>query len=392
MLSYTGCHREQGDKCQPYACTVMELTRSNDRPGTGRRWSVRPVATGDRVLSRGTPGHPFMFTPTTGRDMTDHVESRRSTTLSPDEAFSALGDEARLDILKTLGEADGPLTHSELFDRVEYDDASNFDYHLRKVVGHFVRKTDRGYDLRDAGRRVVEAVLSGAITDTPVVEPTRVDRRCPFCAAPIEVGFQDARVELSCTECSGYQRFAGSGGRRFTEYGTLGFFYFPPAGLRGRSAAEVLDAAWTWRHVDFLADSSGVCSRCSAALDHSVTVCEDHDSTEGNCDRCGRRNAVLFEGHCTNCNYEFDAIAPGCLLSTTELLAFLTAHGINPVAPDTLDAALETLGGYDEEVVSTDPFEARFTFAVDKDALTLTVDDALEVVDVRRHGVADGGG
>lgn len=316
--------------------------------------------------------------------MTDGTESRTSTTLSPDEAFSALGDEARLDILQTLSGADGPLTYSELFDRVEYDDASNFDYHLRKLVGHFVRKTDRGYDLWDAGRRVVEAVLSGAVTDTPVIDPVHVDEQCPFCTAPIEVGFQDARVELSCTECPGYKKFAGSEDRRFTEYGTLGFFYFPPAGVHGRTASEVLNAAWTWRHVDFLADSSGVCSRCSAALTHSVTVCEGHDRTEGNCDQCGRRNAVLFEGHCTNCNYEFNAIAPGCLLDTTELLAFLTEYGINPVAPDTLDTALETLGNYDEEVISTDPARVALTFTVGDDALTLTIDQDASVVDVRR--------
>jgi hypothetical protein len=83
-------------------------------------------------------------------------------------------------------------------------------------------------------------------------------------------------------------------------------------------------------------------------------------------------------------NYEFNAIAPGCLLDTTELLAFLTEHGINPVSQDTLGTALETLGNYDEEVVSADPFEARLTFTADGESITLTLDDDLSVSNVTR--------
>ncbi|PSQ07990.1 transcriptional regulator, partial [Halobacteriales archaeon QS_5_68_33] len=87
--------------------------------------------------------------------MTIDTGEPEHSTLSPDEAFAALGNEARLEILRTLGASDGPLTYAELYERVEYDDPSNFSYHLNKLAGHFVRKTDRGYGLWDAGRRVV---------------------------------------------------------------------------------------------------------------------------------------------------------------------------------------------------------------------------------------------
>lgn len=323
--------------------------------------------------------------------MSTEIGAGEPTTLSPDEAFAVLGDETRLGILRALGAADESLSYSELFDRVDYDDTANFSYHLGKLVGHFVRKTDEGYDLWEAGRRVVEAVLSGAVTDTPVLEPTPTDEPCPFCGAAIEVGFQHARVELSCTECPGLLRFADSGGRRFTEHGSLGFFFFPPAGVRERDATEVLEAAWTWQHVDYLTDSSGVCSRCSAPLEFSVAVCEDHDSTEGYCEQCDRRYATRFDGHCTNCHYDFKSIAPGCLLADTDLLAFLASHGVNPLAPDSLDDAMGALGNYDEEVLSTDPYEARFTFVTGDEALTLTVDDDLSVVDATRRSASESG-
>ena len=120
---------------------------------------------------------------------TETGEETDSLRLSPGEAFSVLGNEARLEILRTLGASDGPLTYAELYERVEYDDPSNFSYHLNKLVGHFVRKTDHGYYLYDAGRRVVEAVVSGAVSDSTVVEPTEAEKDCPFCGAPVAVGF-----------------------------------------------------------------------------------------------------------------------------------------------------------------------------------------------------------
>jgi hypothetical protein len=251
-----------------------------------------------------------------------------------------------------------------------------------------VRKRDEGYDLYDAGRRVVEAVVSGAVSETPVVEPTEAEKDCPFCGAPVAVGFHHGRVEQSCTECAGLVRFAGSEGRRFLEYGSLGFFLLPPAGVQGRSPQEMLEAAWTWRHADFLTDSAGVCSRCAATLETSVDVCETHDAGDGVCEECENRYAMKFTLYCENCNYHPNSIAPGVLLSNTELLAFLTTRGINPFAPDSLNRASQALAQYDEEVVSTDPFEGRLTFTADGDSITLTLDEELSVVDVSVEGDA----
>jgi hypothetical protein len=165
----------------------------------------------------------------------------------------------------------------------------------------------------------------------------------------------------------------------------------PPAGLRERTAAEVLGAAWAWSYLEFIARGAGLCPRCSAAIEQSVTACEDHDDTGGPCDSCGRNYAVHFHTHCTNCINRWHGIIPGILLSNTDLQAFLTAHGINLVAPDNVDRAIRTLGNYDEEVVSTDPFEARFTFTIDGDALTLTVDEGLSVVDATGHRASEPG-
>ena len=118
---------------------------------------------------------------------TDKTSASR---VSPDEAFALVADETRLEILRMLAATDEPLAFSTLFHRSEYDTRSNFSYHLDKLDGHFISQTDEGYALRQAGRRVVEAVISGAVTDDPVVHRVPIDRQCPFCSAQIEVSYE----------------------------------------------------------------------------------------------------------------------------------------------------------------------------------------------------------
>jgi hypothetical protein len=311
------------------------------------------------------------------------------TALSPDEAFGVLGNETRMAILRTLGEADAPLPFSELRERVGVADSGQFNYHLERVVGHFVRKGADGYALRQAGRRIVEAVLSGAVTESPVVEPTRLDHPCHYCGSPIEVSFRTDRLVKYCTECAGKSGRPTDESGRFVpaEDGYLGALPLPSAGVRERSVQEVFEAAWTWTNVEFLAEANGMCSRCSAPLEESVDVCESHDPGDGLCDRCDSRHAVEFRAACTNCINDLRGPFVLALVADPHLLSFLIDHGLDPIAP-----SREGIGeidrihmNYTEEVRSVDPFDARFTFTANGETLTLTVDDDLSVVDATRR-------
>lgn len=308
-------------------------------------------------------------------------------TPSPDEAFAVLGNETRVRILRTLGEAGEPLAFTELRDRLGIRQGGQFNYHLNKLVGHFVGKTEDGYTLRHPGRRVVEAVLSGTVTDDPVLEPTRIDESCHWCDAPMFVSFSQGRVGTYCLECTGkYGESTRPAASRelvgSADYGYLGYLELPPAGVEGRTATEMYRAAWTWANLGILAEASGVCPRCSATLDRSVRVCEAHDATDGLCGRCDHRHAVRVAVRCTNCILDKEVPLGHCLLAHTDLLAFLTAHGLNPVSPASTARVNRVHDDYEEEVRSTEPFEARFTFAADGDSITLTVDGDLNVVAV----------
>jgi DNA-binding transcriptional ArsR family regulator len=304
--------------------------------------------------------------------------------LSPDEAFGLLADETRLGILRTLAAAGEPLAFSELFERSEYDTRSNFSYHLDKLEGHFISRTDEGYALRQTGRRVVEAVIAGTVTDDPVVQRESTDRACPLCSAPIEVSYQQERVEMYCTECPGFGSPEDSGEQFAVEFGSLGHIYLPPAGVQRRTPTEMHTAAVVWSNLEALGTSAGVCPRCSGIIEHSLTVCEDHGDSEGVCGDCNRRYAVRFEFECLTCHYSSSGIPNLCLLADTELLAFLTDHGLNPLVPETHEQAPGTLSNYEEDVRSTDPVRVALTFTIDDDALTLTIDEDVSVVEATR--------
>lgn len=327
--------------------------------------------------------------------MSSSSEEGGSTSLSPDSAFALLGNETRMQILRALGRAEQPLEFSALFDRVPYDDSSNFVYHLEKLDDHFIHKTGEGYVLSQAGKRVIKAVLSGAVTEAPDVESTHPDGwTCPYCGAAAQMGYDQERVWTACPACRGtYDESVAPGSPMGpADHGFIGHARLPPAGIEGRNTRQVMEAAASWGHLDFLAMASGVCSRCAAIVEQSVAVCETHDGGDGICDRCQRRHAVHLHARCTNCIHEeLSPFVLGRLVATTELIEFLAAHGLNPVSPTRVSDFYRVLLNYDEEILSTEPFAARFTFSVDGDELALTVDDDLSVVEVTARTAPDPG-
>lgn len=309
--------------------------------------------------------------------------------LDPDRAFAVLGHEVRTEILQTLAEEDEPLTFSDLYDHIGVDlnDSSRFNYHLSELVGHFVAKTTAGYELRPAGERVVEAILSGAITAAPTLDRTAIDYPCPRCGAPTEIEYTEEKVVQYCTGCSGiYGGTADPADGFRSEEGYLGYRPLPPAGLNSRTPLEVQEVAHTWNAAERLTAASGVCPRCSATCTESVDVCENHDDGVGLCETCGQRHAIQHVAECTNCVFSQRGSFVLALLSNTTLLSFLTDHGINPIAPSTAVATAfdEVTMDYEETLISTDPFGARFVFAAEDDRLALTVDDEFNVTEATR--------
>ena len=324
---------------------------------------------------------------TTGRTtgMATDAAADGSTMLSPEEAFTVLGNEVRLEVLQTLGKADEPLAYSDLFEQMDYNDPGNFSYHLDQLVDHFVDKTDEGYVLHRTGERVVEAILSGAVTTDPVREPSPTDKSCPFCSAPMEIGYRQERVTMYCSECPGLYGHTDSEESHPAESGTLGIIPLPPAGVKGRTAAEMHQVAEIWTATTMQRIARGVCPRCSGTVERAVQVCEFHDASDGLCDRCGLRLAATASAVCTDCIFEMEAPVAGHLSVHPETMAFMIDHGIDPVAPE----GFLPFAAVDEEVRSRQPFKAQYKFTADGERLTLTINGDLVVSDVTRGPVPE---
>lgn len=299
--------------------------------------------------------------------------------LSPEEAFGIVGNETRLAILRTLWDAaEEPVSFAELRRRTPAE-SSNFDYHLRKLVGHFVRQTGDGYELRIAGEAVVRAVLAGVITADPSFDPTVVDAGCPTCGAPVEIRYRDELLLVRCTECE------GSAGGDYPE-GTYIGYPFPPAGLEGRRPKEVLRAARTF--YDAKADPmvDGVCPECAGRVETTIDICDDHAASDGAlCDECDTRYQCWAEFRCDNCGYARRSAVWYRVLARPEVIAtYPDSAALRDTVPFNKLAwenppQIETVT---EEITSRDPLRIQATIRLDEHVLRVTVDEDLQVLDV----------
>jgi hypothetical protein len=80
-------------------------------------------------------------------------------TLPPDRALALLGNETRIAILRAIASADEErVPFSTLRERVGVDDSGQFNYHLNKLAGRYVRRTADGYALRQAGTDALDVI------------------------------------------------------------------------------------------------------------------------------------------------------------------------------------------------------------------------------------------
>ncbi|WP_267643139.1 winged helix-turn-helix domain-containing protein [Haloarchaeobius amylolyticus] len=322
-----------------------------------------------------------------GGDANDAADAQ--DTVTPDEAFAMIGHETRVQILEVLAtthRADRPVQFSEIRRQLGDIDSAHFNYHLDKLVGHFLEQTEAGYDFRRPGRRVAQAILSGSVLGNPISELTPVDQECHHCGGQLEVMYHRGRIAVYCTECPGiYERsnYQAEHDDVPDEYGFLGLHDLPPAGMGDRTPTEALEAAHRFTLADTLSVASDCCPRCGGTFDDRVDVCEDHDAADGCCDSCGYRHQVVYTAHCRNCTFDTRRPFGTMLVGATPLQSFVTDHGVNLSGAD-----YETSSGvfmtFDEAVEETDPFEAVFTFAIDGDEIDLTVGEDLTVTSVSR--------
>jgi hypothetical protein len=275
--------------------------------------------------------------------------------LRPAEAFSRVGNEDRVAILEALWQADDqPVAFMELKDAAGTDNSAKFNYHLGELAGHFVRKTDGGYELRTAGERVVQAVVEGSFNAHPTLDPIDTGDECTECRGSLLARYADETFTIECSAC-----------RR-----THGQYSFPPGGLIGRDETEILEAFdRRVQHQHQLARDS-VCPECSGQMRTDIVRGDD----------CCLTTELRVEYVCLQCHYELCSPIGFALLDHPEVVSFYREQGVD--LQTTPYWRLDWCVSDDRTTVaSTDPWRIVIPISLAGETLGIALDGDLSVLE-----------
>jgi DNA-binding transcriptional ArsR family regulator len=282
--------------------------------------------------------------------------------LAPAEAFSVIANETRLSILEALWQApERPIGFSELRKQVGMRDSAQFNYHLKQLTDHFVVRTDEGYDFRQAGKKVVSAILAGSFNEHPHLDPIALDETCVDCDAQLRAAYEEETLTVACPDCGKVH----------------GNYPFPPGGLNDRTDAEIMDAFnQRVRHLHCLA-ADGVCPECNGRME--TTVGRDTEEVLG--------TKVRVDHECAQCHHRLHSTAGLSLLDQSQVVTFYSDHGID-LCTKPFWALPWCVDDGNTTVRSEDPWRIHVSISLDDEALDVTLDGDMTVVEIDRTRTA----
>lgn len=287
--------------------------------------------------------------------------------VDPEDAFGALSDEMRIDILRALWDVDDHvLTFSKLREAVGIRDSGQFNYHLDKLRGRFITKGDDGYRLRLAGIQTIGALLVGAYTMEGSVDPFQVDAPCPSCGSAMTFQYDDEWVSIDCDECP-----------------VTSDFGVPPGVFEGYTLDEFPEVAERYGRTLIRQVGNGFCPFCEGRVRPTVEAAHDPESSSPDVP-AHLENVPSVAYTCERCEETLTADLGFSLLRHPAVVSFYYDHGI-----DVREASIWRFGALTNErsrIIDSDPFKATVTYTAGDDRLTLTVDDELTVLDLERSG------
>lgn len=295
----------------------------------------------------------------------------------PDEVFSLLSNNTRVEILRALWEADDhEATFSELRQAVGMRDSGQFNYHLNELVGRFISSTEGGYELMQAGMRINGAIEAGAYTAEGLIDPIALTEPCPPCGGDRTLRYEDETVRVECDSCPVGIRIG-----------------VPPAVFAGYDREAIPRVASQYLQTTAYHITNGFCSFCDGpvtpTVGPAVAIDTDEDVSAEDSDRDTAHrgaewleNIPLIQYTCHQCGAEPTFGLTQALIHHPAVVSFYHNRGIDVRDHSMLDF---TGGDPDHQAVqSRNPFRGSVTYECDGDALTLTVDETLTVVETER--------
>jgi hypothetical protein len=287
---------------------------------------------------------------------------------APADAFAALSDPVRVDILDALtehhrDEGHDPIGFAALRRRVGVRDSGRFRYHLNQLRARFVERTDDGYRLTATGARVAGAILAGTYTGSVSLGPAELDSTCPFCGTPATATVRDGQCVVSCAEDH-----------------PLFSWHVPANATTGATVSEVVDLAELLAFQAIEQALAGVCTQCYDGVETTV----------------GDPAEPGFRAVCDTCPARLVGPISFPLLVDPDVAGWCREHGYTlredhvwefPFVGD--DASVEAVDGGAADAgdghTAGDGGELVVTVAIDDDSLTATLDGDGRVVAVAEN-------
>jgi hypothetical protein len=240
---------------------------------------------------------------------------------------------------------------------VDVDDSGRFNYHLGKLVGRFVRKTDDGYELALAGRHVVGSLLGGAYTTVDAIDPVPLAEPCPFCDGDRTFHYEGEEVRIECADCPVTTRFDA-----------------PPGVFAGHERAAFPGVAARYVRAMLYQSASGICPYCEGQ--HRTAVEPDHGDGVPDLD-----SVPMARSTCARCEQELLTDLGTALMFEPVVASFYADHDID-LRDVPLAEVMATSG--DVNIRGRDPLRVTVTYAVDDEQLEMVVDGGLSIQETDR--------
>ncbi len=305
------------------------------------------------------------------------------------KTFDVLGNKTRLAILLALWDAydphgtDDAVRFTELRDQIGIRQGAQFNYHLTKLMDHFVTKDDSGYRLTPIGRKFVQTIIADTM-DESNLEPTEIAVPCHICDGTTAIAYQGGYLYHLCLQCDGRL----GPGSVFDE-GRLFIEPFPSSALSTRPPRELFtDGVITLLLIKVM-KLVGLCPRCSGEIEASVHLCRDHHPGEMSvCQACGVREEVRVRWGCSVCKYRGGTSPAEAIITHPTVVSFYHDHGIDINYKfrdfETARRLRELMMSHEQVIVQDDPLQVEVTVKIADEVMTLMVDEELTVREVTR--------
>lgn len=290
--------------------------------------------------------------------------------VDPADAFAALGNSIRVDILRAFLEhqqaaaATPVVQFSTLRRAVGLRDSGRFRYHLEQLRGAFVEKCDGGYRLTYAGSAVLTAIVDGTYTDTDTeaLGPTPLDSACEFCEAAVSATYRDGVLTVSCEN----------------EH-PLFVWALPPNAAADASIEDLIELATTLAFQSYELVVDGTCSECYSSITPGFEFTGDTDDGDDTDDTAGQ--SVRFTAACDACGAAWSVPVGFALLTHPEIERLYHRQG-RPLRTQYWWELEPVTSAVELESSGTDPHRVQLSVDIGDATVRATLDETGSVAEL----------